>query len=195
VRVFFIAHADEGGLQQFNDGGYHLLAWQTGRFQILLDSRPDGWETSGEIEHAVKFRVIADPPVVRMITILPAAARVHTGSLKMAIMGGTYPDILPGWRQDQRANSLQRGAITDQSAPGIKVGKTFPRFFTLKAGAAAVDVTETGQLRRFTRIIGEKASRHSQTAGIRFSSVLENTLTFAGCESFTIQVMRGYCSE
>src|SRR6185437_6942934 len=108
LRILGIAHADEGRLQQADDGRENLLTWQARQFQVLLHAFADLRQHRAEEHHVFVLGLVAHLAPPRMVAALLAAARIAPCGLEMPVSDGTYPYGLPGRRNYQRADAPQR---------------------------------------------------------------------------------------
>src|SRR4029079_6229101 len=79
--------------------------------QIARDATPDACQGMTEVQHAIELRPVAMQAPARVIAVLLAAARIVSGSLKMAVCVRTDPDIAIRGRNRETADARQNGGI------------------------------------------------------------------------------------
>ena len=99
--IFRITNANQGSIEERHDGRQYLLARQAWQRQHTVNAIADFGKGFPEICHAVKFRLIPDPPPERMIAVLLAASRIPSRSLYVSLGKWTYPNVAPGRRNGQ----------------------------------------------------------------------------------------------
>src|SRR5688572_29975509 len=91
--VLVVADADEGCLQQANDGGDDLFPGEAVLAQILIDALANARQRAPERDHVLVFRLVADLPPFGVIAVLLATARIAAGGLDVAVRRGADPDV------------------------------------------------------------------------------------------------------
>ena len=86
----------------------------------------------GELEHLVELLLIAPCAPIGVVEVLLAARRVDAGRLQMAARVRADPHVLPGGRDRQRADAIQRHLSSSRLPSGSKNSKP-------AAAAAAAD--------------------------------------------------------
>ena len=154
LRVFFIAHANRGALQQTNGGSQHLLSRHAAQRQIVVDPFPDRGEHRPKRCHAAEFRGVAHGPVVRMVAVLFAPASIASDRLQMPTLETTDPNVRPRRRNHKAPNPFQDFCIFDEPVFGIQVTKTAARPLSYNPRRLVRDVAQTCNSRRFIGISG-----------------------------------------
>ncbi|MDZ4797687.1 MAG: hypothetical protein SGI92_05955 [Bryobacteraceae bacterium] len=114
--LFFAALAT--AFEQFDDGGDHLFARQTGEAEVGFHAIANGGEGFAEGEHAAELGLVSLMAVGRVVAILLAAFRVAADGLEVALRVATNPDAGPGWWDDERADALQGWLVTHGAPVG-----------------------------------------------------------------------------
>jgi hypothetical protein len=74
--VVVVSHADEGALQQMDDGCQDRLARQPAQRHMFAHGRPDRGQRAGEGDHVLVLGAFAHFPEPRVISILLAPPRI-----------------------------------------------------------------------------------------------------------------------
>jgi hypothetical protein len=148
LRVLGVADAHERGLEQPDDGGDHLAPREALELQVLLDLLPDRRERLGEGGHAAVLRLVAHVAPPGVIAVLLPAARVAARRLQVSVGEGTNPDLGPGRRDRELANTLELTFVGDRLAVGHVVGEPVPVSLARNAGPRVADVPEPGRAGR-----------------------------------------------
>ena len=130
--VLRVADADLCGLEQVDDGRQDLFARQPGTHEIPTHVAADLRQRARESHHAIVFAAVPYGTPAAMVTVLFPASRVAPYGLEMPIRVTTDPNVRPGGRNDQPANSLERSPVADDAFARIEIHETL-------AGAPAAD--------------------------------------------------------
>src|SRR5579859_5582633 len=142
--VLVVAHADEGLVEQLNDGGENLAPAQRGRPQVTLRALPDLGQRFAQLEHVAELRLVALVAIERVIAILFPAAGIAGGGLDVALGIGTDPDVGPCGRDDQRADAAALVRVVDAAAVWLQEYPSLAGTPSRDAGDAVSDVVQSG---------------------------------------------------
>ena len=117
--VLFVADADVGSREQFDDGGKDTRTATRRPHQVAAGALADRGQHFRKCEHAVVLGRVALGAPAGVIAILLAAGGVTTGGLQMRARVGGNPHIGPRRRQHQRANARERLCVADPAAARI----------------------------------------------------------------------------
>src|SRR5207302_2848153 len=159
-RVLFIADAGKGRLEQADDRGHDLLPRQAFAAQVSYHAPPDARQHPREARHAVELVGVANQAPARVIAMLLAAARVAARRLQVTARPGRDPHVLPGRRNDQRADALETRLVSDAPAIRAEVLEALAFADALYAGLVVGRVDEPG----FVRGISRRVFRSDQAA-------------------------------
>ena len=79
LRIFAIANAKEGQLQEADDRRQHVFARQAVMAQIGVHVRPDARERPAEHQHSVELGFISRLAPALMVAVLLASPRIAAG--------------------------------------------------------------------------------------------------------------------
>src|ERR1051325_9056543 len=123
LRVFFIADADQRGLEKFYDRGNDFFARQPRQREMLLHLGANRRQFAAECNHSIVFRLVAYFAPARMIPVLLSPFAVAARRLQVTVGNGTDPHACPRRRNRQRFDPLQMLGIAQRLSFGIDVMK------------------------------------------------------------------------
>ena len=154
AHVFVVADADQRLVEQAHDRGEDLPAAQVGRAQVALEALAQERQHLAEFQHALELRLVARRPIVGVVAVLLAPARIRAGRLDMTVRVGADPDARPGGRYGEAVDARAGVASDDALAARRVIGP---------AGADAL-------ARDATHAVGDiaQAARHRAAAATRW---------------------------
>lgn len=166
--ILGIADAHERCLEQANDRGNHLLARQPRPRKIARDAPANARQGAGESGEPRIFRLVAHLAPARVIAILLASSRVAAGRLDMALRARADPHLLPGRRDGEAANSLERRSVVHRGAGRRDIAKPSCGLVPLDTGDAVADIAQAGRpggLGRRVRLSHGLVHRNARASG------------------------------
>src|SRR5262249_49011790 len=121
--VLFVANANQCLLQQANDGGEDLLAWQSRSPEIRFGPAANARQHFREVDQPSVLHFVSDVTPARVIPILLAPFRVAAGPRQMTRGIRADPDVGPGRRTRQRLDPRNLLGPADRPARGVDVAK------------------------------------------------------------------------
>jgi hypothetical protein len=124
ARVFLVADAHEGRVEEANDRRQHGVAARhraDRRGEVGGDALPDARQRRAELEHALELVGVLGEAPVGVIAILLAPARVASGRLDMAVGAQADPDVFVRRRDREGPDALQFGRLAHPLAVGADV--------------------------------------------------------------------------
>src|SRR5437763_645066 len=115
-RVFLVADAGKGELEEADDGREYLFARQPGPSEVCRDARADAREGPRELEQLRELALVAASTKVRVVAVLLASARIAPGCLDVAIVARADADVGPGRRDREPADASDGLRIVDALA-------------------------------------------------------------------------------
>ena len=151
-RIFSIADAKEGQLQQPEDGGEHAFARETVTTQIRVDPGSDQGQRPGEHQHFAVFRLVPDFPPSLMVAILLAPLLIPSRHLDMSKRVEADPYRGPGRRDHKGLDAPQRLDVLNQRPVGLAIVETAPGLMAGDPQPVVGGMVQAGQLGRGRRI-------------------------------------------
>ena len=145
-RVFLVAHAHVGGVQQPHDGGQHLRARQRflapARRQVARQPGADARQRLAKGRHALELVGIAQAPPVGVVAVLAPAACVQPGGLQVAVGQRADPHIGVRGRNGQAADARQLVCVAQPVPVGLPVAKALAFAQALQARHVCADIDQ-----------------------------------------------------
>ncbi|MNE09113.1 hypothetical protein D3C80_1017810 [compost metagenome] len=123
-RVLGVADADQGDLQQAHRRRQDLVPAGAAQGQVMLHPLAQARQLAGEVGQAVELVAGGVTRPVGMIAVLLAASRIAARGLDMAVRARTDPDVLPGGRNGEGADAVQRSCVADRQAGAVAIRKS-----------------------------------------------------------------------
>lgn len=142
--VAVVADADQGGVEQRNRQGHHLVATEAGQAQLGVDVPAQPRQRLAEAQQALVLVGIAYLAPARVVAVLLAPTGVAAGGLEMAVGVGTDPDLAIGRRNGQLVQPADLLGVADALAVGIEIDEALALPASTDARLAVVDVAEAG---------------------------------------------------
>ena len=139
LGVVLAADPEEAEVEQAHGAGQRPLARHPLPRQVAVTARRRRGSGGGELAHASNLRSARRCCQRVVVEVLLAPGGVDPGRLDVAERVGADPDLLPGRRDRQLADPLQRLVVLDPLAVGVEVGEA--------AAAAAADDALAGTVR------------------------------------------------
>jgi hypothetical protein len=114
--VFFIANADQGAIEERDDGGNHFFAWQARLAQMPRNLSAKAGKRLAEGAELFELSAASVNVPLSVIEVLLAAAGIATSGLQVTASTGTNPDIGPSGRNAERLNAVELAAIANRMA-------------------------------------------------------------------------------
>lgn len=150
--VFFVADADDAGLENPHNRGKDFLNGQTRLREVPCGALANFLERFGEVDHAIVFVLIADFAPARVIAELFATAIVAPGGLQVTVGISTNPNVSPrGW-DCQFADAAEIIFVFDGSTVRSDELEIAAFLFTANAGKFVGNVTEAGFFCGYDRV-------------------------------------------
>ncbi len=162
--VFLIADADERFFEELHERGKNFFARQSFELEVAFGRPANFGKRFPKGNHAVEFRFIARLPPQRVITVLLAFAGIDAGSLDVSVIGGANPDAGPCGRDDEGADTVERGGVADFLPVGITEGKIRMLPFARDSRTMIVDIPQSrggGEVLRIENMILRGIGAHA----------------------------------
>ena len=144
-RVFLVAHAQEGGVEQAHQGGQHALPVERGVAaggQVARDTGADARQGLAEGLEPLELAFVLQGPPLRVVAILLATARIDAGGLQVTLRERADPDIGVGRRDRQAVDARDLPGIAQPAAGRVLVAEAFAMPETTQAGHVGIDVDQ-----------------------------------------------------
>lgn len=111
ARIGLGPHAEERVIEQTNGARQRARLRNSSERQVSRDAFAQDGEPMGELDHALELLLVAANAPVRVIQVLPPPGTIHTHGLDVPERIGTDSHVLPGGRDDERTDTLERRGI------------------------------------------------------------------------------------
>ena len=171
ARIFGVADADAGCIQQTHHHCQHFFARQTGQCHVALQNTPQLGQLLAKGNHAFELCAVAKFAPFRVIAVLFAPASVAAGRLQMSARLHADPHVAIGRRNRQTRDALQILLRFQAAIFRRDVAKTSAHPQTTDTRLRVRYINESGfngHLRRFSRAATEfvavrcRFQRHSE---------------------------------
>ena len=125
LRVLIVADADQGLLQQRNDGRENFPSRQAGQREMSADRRPEFRQDRRESDDSVVLGALPLGAEARVVPALLPPARVAARHLKVPVGVRADPDVRPGRRDRVGADAGERRGISHDPAIRVAIGERF----------------------------------------------------------------------
>ncbi len=121
--IFVVADADQGRLQQPDDGRQHLAPGQAGEFQVAFGGAADLRQRPAEGERPAVLGLVPHAPPSRVVSVLLPPPGVAARRLDVAVGSRADPDLGPGGRDHQGLDPRQGLRVADRPAVGVDISE------------------------------------------------------------------------
>src|ERR1700722_7454815 len=164
LGVLLTADAEKPEVDQPHRGGGHPITIEMRTAQVLRGGRPQVRQRACEPEHMRELLSLPLLPPHRVVAILGPAPAVDARGLDVTKGIGRGPDVLPGWRDTERSNALQRCDVRDPRTGGIPVVNALGTLFANDPRGVRVTARQAWN--------GGAGGGCSHTQGTRVSSLI-----------------------
>jgi hypothetical protein len=147
ARVFVVADAHPGELEQPDHRRQDLLARQSRRAQVTGHLSPDPRQPLPEPDQPIELPSVPARAKRRVVSVLQATTGIATDGLQMARRIGADPDVRPCRRDREPLDPGERGRVADQPSGRPPVPERATRTLAPNAGVAVVCVVKAGPSR------------------------------------------------
>ena len=169
-RIFLVAHAHIGGVQQPHDGRQHARARQQrlapARCQVACHLGANARQRPAKGRHALELVRVAQLAPLRVVAVLAAPARVQPGGLQVALGQRADPHLGVGRRNGQAADAFQFALIAQPVAVGLAVAKALAPAHAPQARHVALHIDQAArQALARRRAVWRASGRRGQGRG------------------------------
>ena len=104
--------------------------------KVCRDPSPHIGQRRRHLQHPVELLLVAVLLPFLVVEVLAAAGRVGSDRLDMPVGMHGYPHVLPGRRNDQVSNALERGLVGQHMTIRVVVGEATPASHPAQSGPA-----------------------------------------------------------